>query len=97
MKCFKFLLETASKTHVSVTSVPVLYNSRVSSCFLRQSGQLKIVYTNIINVFPVFVPSDSKPIAVVERLRNQRLWPDAMLLRTSVSGPTNFIVTFFFF
>lgn len=46
LKCFKFLLETASKTHVSVTSVPVLYNSRVS-CFLRQGELLKIVYTNI--------------------------------------------------
>ena len=46
MKCFKFLLEIASKTHVSVTSVPVLYNSRVS-CFLRQGELLKIVYTNI--------------------------------------------------
>ena len=44
--------------------------------------------------FHVSVPSVSKPIAVVEGLRYQRLRLDAAKLRTSVSGQTDFRLAF---
>ena len=40
-------------------------------------------------------PSVSKPITVVEGLRDQRLRSDAAKLQTSVSGPTNFLLGLF--
>ena len=43
------------------------------------------------------LPSVSKPIAVVEGLRDQRLRFDAAKLQTSVSGPTNFCLAFILF
>ena len=43
------------------------------------------------------IPSVSKPIAVVEGLRNQGLRSDEAKRRTSVSGPTNFRLAFFLF
>ena len=43
------------------------------------------------------IPSVSKPIAVVEGLRDQILRSDAAKFWISISGPTNFRLAFFFF
>ena len=43
------------------------------------------------------VISVSKPIAVVEGLRDQRLRSDAAKLWTVVSGPANFSLAYFLF
>ena len=41
--------------------------------------------------------SVSKYIIAVEELRDQRLWPNVVMPRISVSGPTNFRFAFSFF